>query len=145
MSAIELARRYMHAWNQRDLAVFGDIFGADVTYLDPIVGPEPIGLPAMGEYVQQLLTAFPDLRFEVKEIRGGGDFAVFEWVMHGRNTGDSDAHPATGRTVALPGVDVLEVRDGRIQAIRAYFDRQAYTDSLGLTPDVTDDALATTA
>lgn len=145
MNAIDLARRYIHAWNHRDLAVFGEIFGAGVTYLDPIVGPEPLALPAMGEYVQQLLTAFPDLRFEVKELRGGDDYAVFEWVMHGRNSGDTDAHPATGRTVALSGMDVLDVRDGRIQAIRAYFDRQAYTESLGLASGATDDALALTA
>ncbi|UHQ21851.1 ester cyclase [Lysobacter sp. 5GHs7-4] len=146
MTAVELAQRYIHAWNERDFAAFGEIFGADISYLDPIVGPTPIPLPAMSDYVGQLIAAFPDLRFEVERIRDGGDFALFEWVMHGRNTGDSDAHPATGRSVALPGVDVLEIRDGRIHAIRAYFDRQAYTDALGLTnPATVDPPLAATA
>lgn len=145
MNAIDLARDYIRAWNQRDLDLFGKIFASGVTYLDPFVGPEPIRVQAMGEYVQQLLAAFPDLHFEVKEVRGGDDFAVFEWIMHGRNTGDSAVHPATGRALSLPGMDVLEVRDGRIQAIRAYFDRQAYTDSLDLASAGVDDALAITA
>lgn len=145
MNAVELAQRYIDAWNHRDLAAFGGIFDPDVRYLDPIVGPEPIAMQAMGDYVKQLLTAFPDLRFEVGAVYGGDHHAVFEWVMHGNNTGASDAHPATGRSVALPGVDVIDIRGGRIVSIRAYFDRKHYLESLGLDTATADEALPATA
>ncbi|WP_266168839.1 nuclear transport factor 2 family protein [Dyella subtropica] len=130
--AIALAKRYGEAWNNRDFALFGQIFADDVTYFDPFVGETPIQIKAMGDYVGQLIAAFPDLRFEVLSLRGGNDYAVFEWIMHGTNTGESELHAATSHTIALKGIDYLEIKGGRIQAIRAYFDRHEYLDSLGL-------------
>ncbi|WP_266158213.1 DJ-1/PfpI family protein [Dyella silvatica] len=130
--AVTLARRYGGAWNNRDFDIFGQIFAEDVTYFDPFVGDSPIQIKAMGDYVGQLIAAFPDLRFEVLSLRGGSDYAVFEWIMHGSNTGESELHAATQHKIALKGIDFLDIKGDRIQAIRAYFDRQEYIESLKL-------------
>jgi steroid delta-isomerase-like uncharacterized protein len=131
VSTDELIQRYNDAWNQRDFAIFGEIFAEGVTYWDPFVDQQ-LGAEAMGGYAQQLLAAFPDLRFEATLVRSAEDFGVFEWVMRGRNSGTSSLHPATNHELALPGIDLITVENARIRTIKAFFDVGQYARQLGL-------------
>lgn len=131
MNTSKLLQQYNDAWNERNFAIFAQIFADGVTYWDPFVA-KPLPAGEMGAYAQQLLTAFPDLRFDVTFERSGADFGTFEWVMRGSNSGESALHPATSRPLALPGIDLITVEDGRIRAIKAYFDVREYARQLGL-------------
>ena len=86
-----------------------------------------------------MLTAFPDLRFEVisRGDTGGGLVAV-QLVLHGTHTGSfMDGTPPTGRTVAYPGASFTQVEGDKIRSEHTYLDRQTVAEQLGLAPKKT--------
>ena len=87
-----------------------------------------------------MLTAYPDLRFEVIS-RGdtGGGLVATQFVLHATHTGPffMDGSPATGRTVAYPIASFTQVEGDKIRSEHVYFDRQGVAEQLGLTPKKT--------
>jgi steroid delta-isomerase-like uncharacterized protein len=131
MDTSRLAHTYFDAWNRRDPAAIASVFADQGTYRDPATGQELRGA-AIGAYASELFTAFPDLSFDVIAMHPAGDRAVVaRWVMRGTNTGPFRGAPPTGRTVTLPGVDLLTVRGDRILSVEGYFDRLATLEQLG--------------
>jgi len=131
MTCLDVAKRYLDAWNARDADAILETFDANGTYCDPTTGE--ISGAAIGANARRLWSAFPDLSFEIVTLADAGtDRAVVEWVMKGTNTGSFHGLPATDREISLPGVDVIESRAGLIRAVKGYFDTQTIPDQLGL-------------
>lgn len=131
MSDLEVAQRYLDAWNARDAAAISATFTADGTYRDPAAGEIPG--TAVGAFAEHLWSAFPDLSFQIASVaQAGTGKVVAEWVMQGTNTGSFQGLPPTGRTITLPGVDVIEIGAGGIKAVTGYFDTRALPEQLGL-------------
>lgn len=127
-----LVTAYFDAWNAHDGEAVAALFATDGTYEDPSTGgPMPAaGLPRL---VAALVAAFPDVRFERTSTAISGSGTAVEWVMRGHNHGPlGPGLPATGREVALRGVDVFEVGAGSIRAVRGYFDQKGLAESAGL-------------
>lgn len=126
------AQAYFDAWNRHDPAAIVATFGEHGTYSDPVAGAGLRG-QAIAAYADGLFTAFPDLGFRIGSVdRTGERSLVAEWTMHGTNTGPLSGAPATGATVALPGIDVIELRGDALASVRGYFDRQTFLEQLGL-------------
>jgi hypothetical protein len=69
----------------------------------------------------------------VSEI-GSGQVA-HQWLLRGTNTGPlMDGSPATGRTLTLPGNDVIQVEGDKIRSVEVNYEKQAVDDQLGGTP-----------
>lgn len=121
MSAAEQARAYIEAWNAHDTDRIDETFAEGGTYTDPNL-PDGVSGPALAGYVNGLLSAFPDLSFELTNLyEVGPDTAVVEWVMKGTNKGSLMGLPPTARSIALPGVDIIETADGGIKSVRGYY------------------------
>ena len=132
MSAIDVARRYVAAWNARDAAGLAATFRPGGTYEDPNTGG-PIGPEPLGAYASGLWSAFPDLEFEeVSWSDAGGGSLTFAWLMRGTNRGSLRGLPPTGAAIALPGVDLINVCDDGVERVRGYFDRATLMEQLGL-------------
>jgi hypothetical protein len=76
---------------------------------------------------------FPDWTQEITSIRGGDDWAVFEWI--GRATylgGDADGdEPGRGAAIEMHGVTIVEVDgDGLVTRWRDYLDRKEPEDQI---------------
>ena len=57
---------------------------------------------------------FPGSRHEIVHLAGiGPDTAMVHWAFEGRHDGQFFQYPASGRDVAISGVDIFVVRDGR--------------------------------
>lgn len=131
MQPIEVVKQYASAFNAHNTDAVLALFAADGTYADPVSGV--VGQEGLAGYMSGLIGAFPDLQFELVGLASASDDrVVLEWVMHGTNTGPSATGPATGRTLAMPGVDLVKVVDGRIVTLVAYFDRMTYAEQMGL-------------
>src|SRR4051794_39657634 len=52
---------------------------------------------------------FPDWRQEITTIRGGEDWAVFEWIGRATYAGRSPDDPAAGAEVEMHGATIIEV------------------------------------
>lgn len=133
MSALDAAHRYFAAWNAHDPDGIAASLHPDGRYADPNV---PDGLPPQGlaQYAAGLFAGFPDLRFElVSHAEAGPATVVAQWRMVGTNAGSMRGNPPTGRSVDLPGADVVTVEGDRVRHVQGYFDRQTMLEQLGLT------------
>ncbi|MGH7527789.1 MAG: ester cyclase, partial [Gemmatimonadales bacterium] len=132
VTPLDAAHAYFDAWNRRDPFGIVATFLAGGTYSDPATGGELSGGQIAG-YAEALFTAYPDLSFEIGEVRvSRSDTVIGEWVMRGTNRGPLGGKPPSGGTVGLPGIDVIEVIEGRVGSVRGYFDRQTMMEQMGL-------------
>jgi steroid delta-isomerase-like uncharacterized protein len=132
MGALQVAQRYFEAWNQRDAAAMITTFAPGGTYSDPIVGHGLSG-EAIVTYATGLWTAFPDLTFEIiSAAEMGNGLVAAQWMMRGTNAGVFNGLPPTGRAVAVPGADFIQVEREKIRAVQGYFDSRAVPEQLGL-------------
>ena len=129
--ATEVARRYIEAWNSRSPAAIAEMFGDSGTYTDPVTSG-PLTGAAIAQFAEGLFAAFPDLGFEITSNVETAAGVVLEWIMTGTNTGSLRGLPPTGKVIAVPGIDVIRVSNGRIASLRGYFDRQTMLEQLGL-------------
>jgi len=131
MTNLDIAKKYLDAWNAHDADAIVKTFADGGTYSDPTTGE--ISGDAIGANAKHLWGAFPELSFEIVSIAEvGADGVVAEWIMKGTNTGTFQGLPATGRTISLPGVDVIEVGADGLKSVKGYFDTRAVPDQLGL-------------
>ena len=77
--------------------------------------------------------AFPDGRIDIVNIKDAGDTAIVEFVGRGTHKGEL-MHCATGKTLALPVCNVMEIRDGEIYREREYMDVMTLMTQLGAMP-----------
>ena len=109
------------------------------TYEDPTTGG-PVTGDALAASVTDVATGFPDLSFDVVSTATTSDASVVvQWVMHGTNTGPMPSGPATGGTIALPGVGLIDYDRGadRISKVVGYFDTATMLRQLGLQAHIT--------
>ena len=131
--------RYLAAWNEHDAAAMADLVTEDVVWEDPALPAPAHGPAAVQEFMREAWVAFPDLRFDEGEHphrTAGTDQVAWRWRMRGTNTGpiDPPGFAPTGRTIDVEGVDLWEMRDGRIARYRAFYDFNALAVQLGLAP-----------
>jgi steroid delta-isomerase-like uncharacterized protein len=136
MSGMDIARRYVAAWNARDADRLAGTFRPGGTYEDPNTGG-PIEAGSLGAYAAGLWTAFPDLTFEEVDCREttAGDI-VSRWIMRGTNRGSLRGLPPTGATIALPGADFITACDDGIQRVEGYFDSATLMQQMGVQVNV---------
>lgn len=136
MNIPKQAQDYFDAWNRRDAAGIVACFTSSGTYTDPAAGEKLQG-EEIAAYAGRLWAAFPDLHFEVGRIAVTGDGVLAaEWCMRGANTGSFRGLPPTGRTVDVPGVDIIEVNANRLDSVTGYFDSGTVPKQLGLMVNV---------
>lgn len=127
-----LVDAYFDGWNAHDASAVACTFGPRGTYEDPTTGGTVAGAD-IGRVVEPLCAAFPDLSFERSEAIGGGSHLVVEWTLRGHNRGPlRTGINATEKAMVLRGVDVFDVGDDGIRAVRGYFDQKAFVESFGL-------------
>ena len=131
MTYVDRARQYFDAWNARDADAIVRTFADGGTYCDPTT--DAISGDAIGENARRLWSAFPDLAFDIVSMAESGVGRVMaEWVMKGTNRGAFQGLPPTGRSIVLPGVDVIEIGADGIRRVTGYFDTRAIPVQLGL-------------
>ena len=127
----QTAEAYIAAWNAHDGDAITATFAPDGTYEDPSVGKIP-GTAVAG-MAAQLWQAFPDLAFEIVSSSPLNDGRVaIEWLMTGTNRGPFQNLPPTEKTIALPGVDFIDVGPEGIRSVLGYFDGRGVPAQLGL-------------
>jgi predicted ester cyclase len=125
-------RIWTEGLNRGDLSVAPHAFAPDcVIHMTGI--PEPVrGIDAWTQVIAGLLAAFPDLRLTIEDQVGSGDHIAFRWHATGTHTGPLGAVPPTGRSVALDGLIVDHLRDGRVVERWEQWDQPRMLAQLGL-------------
>ena len=86
------------------------------------------GRDAIRDRLARDLDAFPDANYVVDSFVDEGDRFADEWTFTGTNTGpfrlpDGTEVPATGNRVEIKGMELVELRDGKIVVDNLYYDR----------------------
>lgn len=118
----ELVQRYMEeAWNQGNVDVLDELFTPElVARLRPLVGAFRAG--------------FPDWHGEVADFVVEGDKVVNRWTARATHTGNFYGIPATGKPIAVEGITIHQIADGRIVADWSQTDQLALMQQLGVAP-----------
>lgn len=102
-----------------------DIWGAGRTplvsrnYADGVIDHMPVpGQPSGREALEGVVNAFragiADLRMELHATLVAGDFGVDVWTLTGTHAGPLLGHEASGKAIAISGIDMVRVAQGRI-------------------------------
>ena len=135
MNALEVSQRSIDAWNRHDADAVIALYAEGATYQTPRFD-QPLKGKAIPDFIKSVLTAYPDLRFDVIS-RGdiGGGLVASQLVLHATHTGPfMDGSPPTGRTVTYPLASFAQIKGVKIRSEHVYLDRQTVAEQLGLKP-----------
>jgi glyoxylase-like metal-dependent hydrolase (beta-lactamase superfamily II)/predicted ester cyclase len=130
-----VARGYFEAIGARDLdaavAFWAEGGREHVRGQVDVLAPEGVR-----EFIGSLIEAMPDMRMEVVETTTEGERCAVRWTLTGTFAGPGSLNgvKATGHPLNLEGVDVLTVRDGKVQANDAFSDGLSVARQIGLMP-----------
>jgi steroid delta-isomerase-like uncharacterized protein len=132
----ELLDRYVELHNAGDLEACMELYAEDAVQRmhDGIFE----GQDAIRDRLADL-DAFADANYVVDSFVDEGDKFADEWTFTGTNTGpfrlpDGTEVPATGKRVEIKGMELVELRDGKIVLDNLYYDFMAAVVQLGLVP-----------
>jgi steroid delta-isomerase-like uncharacterized protein len=130
-----IARRYFEDVLGGRLDVADEIIAEDIAFYGPNYWGQPIrGLDAFKGFVSYLRSAFPDLHFTIEEEVVAGDRIASRFMLYGTHEGEWMGITPTGKPIALPGVDLFRVSNGKIAEVRVYYDTLGLMQQLGVMP-----------
>ena len=130
-----MARRYFDAIAARDVeaavALWAEGGREYVRGQVDVIAPEGVR-----EFIGGLIEAMPDMKMEVVETTTEGERCAVRWTLTGTFAGPGALNgvQATGSPLKLEGVDVLTVREGKVQANDAFSDGMTAARQIGLMP-----------
>ena len=130
----ETVRAYYEAMDNRDVdamvALWGDEGVEDIVPIGVIRGRDELH-----GFLSGLFAAMPDARTTITRLIAGERDCAVEWRLEGTFDGAPfmGIEP-TGSRVELREVSVVDLKDGRIVGITAYFDGASYARQIKLLP-----------
>jgi steroid delta-isomerase-like uncharacterized protein len=119
----------------------GDLSAVDRFLADDFVAHDPAMRGLAGDATGfrdaavMIRTAFPDWRSQVQLLVAEGDYVVERFTASGTHRGEFMGAAPTSRTVALPGVNIFRLRDGKILERWGNLDVLGLLTQLGLIPE----------
>jgi len=120
---IEVVRTWIdEGWSKGDLAVADDVLTDGFVLHDPVAGREVVGRDAERALISGLRTSIPDLVFTIDDLVADGDNVTIRWIAEGTHGGELLGFAGTGRALAIRGVDMYRLEDGRIAESWTFWD-----------------------
>jgi len=117
----DFARTMEAALDMRTGGRFRDLFAPGAQFADPANAPTE----DLRDIQRQTRAVMPDWHQEITSIRGGDDWAVFEWIGYATYAAPGEDGPGNGTPITMHGATIIEVNDdGRITSWRDYLDRK---------------------
>jgi steroid delta-isomerase-like uncharacterized protein len=135
----KLLDHYVERYNAGDLDAVMDLYADDAVQLMPDGLYE--GWSTIRERLAQELNAFSDVAHRVESFVEQGDAFADEWTFVGTHTGPFSLPDGTevlpsGKRVAIRGMELVQMRGGKIVVDNLYYDTTAVAAQLGLIPEV---------
>lgn len=140
----EIARRvFDEIWNQGMLDAAYEIFAEDAVF-DGLVGDLTPGPESYANYVGGYREVLPDIHFTIEDQLAMDDRIFTRWSATGTHQGELMGAPPTGNEVAVRGMVVSRIEDGKIVENWSNFDALGMFRQLGFAltpPEVGDEAV----
>jgi steroid delta-isomerase-like uncharacterized protein len=136
---IRLSDEAYAALNSHDLSRFAQALAEDFQAGVPDV-PATLNKQQYLDYLQNYLTGFPDMHFEVERTIAKDDTVVTLWAVTGTNTGplhgpNGMTIPPTGRKFTNRGTNTLDNKNGKAVRLFSSYDLATLMQQLGLMPN----------
>ena len=128
----QVMRFYDEVINQNKLELVEKYFAANLIEHEPMMHPE---LPVSENFkaaFQELRKGFPDLKFTVEDMLLEGDLVVVRFRMQGTHKGEFMGIGPTGKSIDVPGVDILRLAGGRFVEHWGVMDSLIMMQQLGM-------------
>ncbi len=116
--------------NQRNLAALDQ-------FVDPagVNHTVPAGMPQeTNQFLSLYLGAFPDVQATVEDLMADGDKVVARVSYRGTHQGAFRGIPPTGKQVALMGINIFRIANGKLVEHWGLTDRLAVLQQIGVAP-----------
>jgi hypothetical protein len=121
------ARKLEAALDMKTKGGFLELFAPGARFADP-ANPSTDDLR---DIQRQTRNVMPDWRQEITSIRGGDDWAVFEWIGYATYRSKEPGGPGDGTAIEMHGASIIEVdAEGLITSWRDYLDRKEPEDQI---------------
>ncbi len=114
--------------------VAGEIYAPDYVLHDPAIPEETRGPEGAKRLAAAYRGAFPDLRTTVGDLIAEGDRVVYRWTASGTHRAALMGIRPTGKRVAVEGIAINRIADGRIAEAWQIFDARGMMHQLSVVP-----------
>src|SRR5260221_12273856 len=115
------ARKLETALDMRTPGGFRELFAPGARFADPANAPTE----DLRDIQLQTRAVMTDWRQDITSIRGGDDWAFFEWIGHATYAAPGGERPGNGTPITMHGATIIEVDEtGLITSWRDYLDRK---------------------
>lgn len=128
-----LVRRfYEEIFNRGNMAVVDELCTANYLFHDPtgpVQGPE-----GFKQFATMYRTAFPDLHITIDDAIAEGDKVVARTTGRGTHKGELMGIPPTGKQIAVSGMTISRIVNGKAEETWANYDALGMLQQLGVVP-----------
>jgi steroid delta-isomerase-like uncharacterized protein len=128
-----LVRRAAEGFSTGDIATLDEFYAADMVDHNPAPGQAP-GLEGLKQSFMMFHSAFPDMSYTLEDIIAEGDKVVTRGTIRGTHKGAFLGIPPTGNQVAVTGIDIWRVADGKPVEVWHNEDQLGMMQQLGVIP-----------
>jgi predicted ester cyclase len=127
----QLTRRLMEeVWNNGKLQLLEELLDPAFEGRDPLMGP--LKPEQYRNMVKAYRTAFPDIRFEIQAVVADGSFVTTRWAARCTHLGPFLGNESTGRSAFITGINMAELRNGKVLSEYSEWDLAALLRQLDL-------------
>ena len=129
-----VARSYFDELTNKQNVDYADtLFTPDIAFYDPAIvhDGQAHGIPEVKQFFAVFFKVFPDVHFTIEDFFAEGDQVAIRFVWTGTHRADFLGIELKERHVAVPGIDIFRIEDGKIAEVRVAFDRGHLLQQLG--------------
>jgi len=131
-SNAEIIRWAFEALSRRDVSALRQVWTEETVERFP--DRTCHGADEIAAYFEDAFTAVGDWHMEVLAVAENGDDVFVRWHLTGTHAGALLGIAATGKPLAIDGVDHIVMRDGKITKNFIIVDQMQYARQIGMMP-----------
>jgi predicted ester cyclase len=133
MTPSEIYRNWFaEVWNQHRSDLMTKFIADDAKFHTVAMDGEPVyGPGGFAPLFDQLVAAFPDIRFTVQHVIESGDFASGHWVADMTHTGPGLGAAPTGAHIQITGMAIIRCADGKVVECWDQWDKLGLLTKIG--------------
>lgn len=131
---LDIAKPFLAAFEKKSESDFLGPLSDTVAWSDLAAPKDTAGKDEAKKFFQMFTKAFSDVKVSVDGIWAVGDYVIAESTTSGKHTGPLGPIKPTKKPVAMHGVDIMQIKDGKIVSGTSYDNSAEMLDQMGLLP-----------
>lgn len=128
-----VGRRLLEGFNTGNVEIADKLVDTNFVNHNPDYGVTP-DREGLKQYVNIMLTAFPDATVTIDDEIAEGDKVVARTTITGTHKGEIMGIPPTGKQVSIPSILIIRYAEGKAMERWALSDRLSLMQQLGILP-----------